>query len=67
MAHHSTDKLRTLPSGSTISPAQSVRVGRSRLLSITEPDMKSQSIIRESEDNDKYDVEMDAEPRMYGR
>jgi hypothetical protein len=61
IAQHSTGKLSTFPSGPTPSPAPQIRVGRYRLLAITEPDEKSSSTSGESEDNDKYDVAMDAE------
>jgi hypothetical protein len=61
IAQHSTWKLSTLSSGPTSSPAPQIRVGRSRLLAISEPDEKSSSDSGESEDNGKYDVAMDAE------
>jgi hypothetical protein len=44
-----------------LSPTPQIRVGRSRLLAITEPDENSSSTSGESEDNDKYDVAMDTE------
>jgi hypothetical protein len=61
IAQHSTGNLSTFSSGPTSSPTPQIRVGRSRLLAITEPDEKSSSTSGESEDNDKYDVAMDAE------
>jgi hypothetical protein len=61
IAQHSTGKLSTFSSIPTSSPAPQIRVGRSRLLAITEPDEMSSSTSGESEDNDKYDVAMDAE------
>jgi hypothetical protein len=61
IAQHSTGILSTFSSGPTSSPTPKIRVGSSRLLSITEPDERSSSSSGESEDNDKYDVEMDAE------
>jgi hypothetical protein len=61
ISQHSTGKLSTFSSGLTSSPIPQIRVGRSRLLSITEPDEKSLSSSGESDDNDKYDVAMDAE------
>jgi hypothetical protein len=54
-------KLSTFSSGLKPSPVSQIRVGRSPLLAITEPDEKSSSTSGESEDNDKYDVAMDAE------
>jgi hypothetical protein len=61
IAQHSTGKLSTISSGPTSPPAPQIRAGRSRLLAITEPDEKSSSTSGESEDNDKYNVAMDAE------
>jgi hypothetical protein len=61
IAQHSTGKLSTFSSRPTSSPAPQIRVGRSWLLAITEPDEKSSSTSGESEDNYKYDVAMDAE------
>jgi hypothetical protein len=61
IAQNSTGKLSTFSSGPTSSPAPQIRVGRSRLLAITELDEKSSSTHGESEDNDKYDVAIDAE------
>jgi hypothetical protein len=58
---HSTEKLFTFSSEPTSSPTSQIRVGRSRLLAITEPDEKSTSTSGEFEDNDKYDVAMHAE------
>jgi hypothetical protein len=58
IAQHSSGKLSTFSSGSTSTPAPKIRVGRSRLLAITEP---SSSNSGEFEDNDRYDVAMDAE------
>jgi hypothetical protein len=52
IAQHSTGKLSTFSSRRTSSPAPQIRVGRSRLLAITEPDEKSSSTSGESEDND---------------
>jgi hypothetical protein len=43
IAQHSTGKLSTFSSRPTSSPAPQIRVGRSRLLAITEPDEKSSS------------------------
>jgi hypothetical protein len=61
IAQHSTEKLSTFSTGPMSSPTPQIRVGRSRLLAITEPDEKSSSTSGESEDNDKHDVAMDAE------
>jgi hypothetical protein len=57
---YSTGKLSTFSSGPTSSPTPQIRVGRSLLLAITEPDEKSSSTSEESEDNDKYEVAVDA-------
>jgi hypothetical protein len=61
IAQHSIGKLSTFSSRPTRSLTPQIRVGRSQLLAITVPDEKSSSTSGESEDNDKYDVEMDAE------
>jgi hypothetical protein len=61
IAQHSTSKQSTFSSGLMSSPTPQIQVGRSRLLAITDPDEKSSSTSGESEDNDKYDVAMDAE------
>jgi hypothetical protein len=61
IAQHSTGKQSTFSRRPTSSPAPQIRVGRSRLLAITESDEKSSSTSGESEDNDKYDVAMDVE------
>jgi hypothetical protein len=60
IAQHSTGKLVTFSSGSTSSSTPQNRIGRSWLLPITEPDEKFSSTSGKSEDNDMYDVEMDA-------
>jgi hypothetical protein len=64
IAQHSTGKLSTFPSGPTLSPAPQIRVDRSRLLAITEPDEKSSLTSGESEYNDEYDVACYALLRM---
>jgi hypothetical protein len=61
IAQHSSGKLPTFSSEPMSSPTSQIRVGRSRLLAVTEPDEKSSSTSGESEDNDKYNVAMDAE------
>jgi hypothetical protein len=61
IAQHSAGKLSTFSRKPTSSPAQQIRIGSSRLLAITELDEKSSSTSGESEDNDKYNVAMDAE------
>jgi hypothetical protein len=61
IAQHFTEELSTFSIRPTSSPTPQIRFGRSRLLAITELDEKSSSTSGESEDNDKYDVAMDAE------
>jgi hypothetical protein len=61
ISQHSTGKLATFSSLPTSSNAPQICVGRSRLLAITEPDERPSSTSGESEENDKYDVAMDAD------